>query len=243
MKTEDELKDFLLNKMSMTENYQPVVIRELLRRGGIASQDELSKSLMLANQVLLAYWKGRLMTWPKMTLTKHKIISYDRNSQQFKLLVDLKKSIRVNELINICDRKIKTFNSPKKVRDASKRFKLIEERAKGRCEACGVLADAKPLHLDHIVPKAVAERNRGKWHGKVPDRHGNMIGVDDFDNLQILCETCNTGKRDQGKFHDFRPSNESLVEAINSIIIRAQDITQNEPTKRADLFKRLKSCF
>ena len=91
MKTEDELKDFLLNKMSMTENYQPVVIRELLRRGGIASQDELSKSLMLANQVLLAYWKGRLMTWPKMTLTKHKIISYDRNSQQFKLLVDLKK--------------------------------------------------------------------------------------------------------------------------------------------------------
>ena len=243
MKTENELKDFLLNKMSMTENYQPVVIRELLHRGGNASQDELSKSLMLENQVLLAYWKGRLMTWPKKTLTKHKIISYDRKSQQFKLLVDLKKSNRIKELINICDKKIKAFNSPLIRREASVRFKLIEERAKGRCEACGVLARVKPLDVDHIVPKAVAERNRGIWHGKVPDRNNNMIGVDDFDNLQMLCETCNRGKRDQGKFHDFRPSNDSLVEAVNSIILRAQEITENEPTKRSELLERLKSCF
>ena len=243
MKTENELKDFLLNKMSMTENYQPVVIRELLHRGGSASQDELSKSLMLENQVLLAYWKGRLMTWPKKTLTKHKIISYDRKSQQFKLLVDLKKSNRIKELINICDKKIKAFNSPLIRREASVRFKLIEERAKGRCEACGVLARVKPLDVDHIVPKAVAERNRGIWHGKVPDRNNNMIGVDDFDNLQMLCETCNRGKRDQGKFHDFRPSNDSLVEAVNSIILRAQEITENEPTKRSELLERLKSCF
>jgi len=72
VKTSNELKDFLLDKMSMTENYQPVIIRELLQRQGIASKDELSKSLMLENQVLLAYWKGRLMTWPKKLLQSTK---------------------------------------------------------------------------------------------------------------------------------------------------------------------------
>lgn len=70
-----------------------------------------------------------------------------------------------------------------------------------------------------------------------------MIGVDDFDNLQILCETCNRGKRDKGKFHDFRPSSESLLEAVSSIFVRAQEITENEPTKRADLLRRLKNYF
>lgn len=242
MKTVDELENFLLKKMSMTANYQPVIIRELLRRNGTATVDELLKSLMIEDQVLLSRFRLILMNWPKKTLTKHKIISHDRKNQQFKLLVDLRKSNQIRKLINICDTKIKSFNSPQIRREANVRFKLIE-RAKGRCEACGVLAHVKPLDVDHIVPQVVAERNRGIWHGKVPDRHGNMIGVDDFDNLQILCETCNRGKRDKGKFHDFRPSSESLLEAVSSIIVRAQEITENEPTKRADLLRRLKNCF
>lgn len=243
MKTTDELENFLLEKMSMTANYQPVIIRELLRRNGTATVDELLKSLMIEDQILLSRWRLVLMNWPKKTLTKHELISYDRKTTKFKLLVDIKTSNKIEKLIHICDKKIKTFNSPLIRREASLRFKVIEQRAKGRCEACGVLARIKPLDLDHIVPKAEAERNRGRWHGKVPDRHGNMIGVDDFDNLQMLCETCNRGKRDQGKFHDFRPSHESLVEAVSSIIVRAQEITENETTKRADLLKRLKDCF
>ena len=243
MKTEDELENFLLEKMSMTANYQPVIIRELLRRGGTATVDELLKSLIVEDQILLSRWRFKLMNWPKKTLARHELVSYDRKTTKFKLLVDIKTTNKIKKLIHICDNKIKTFNSPLIRREASVRFQVIEQRAKGRCEACGVLPRVKPIDLDHIVPKAVAERNRGIWHGKVPDRHGNMIGVDDFDNLQMLCETCNRGKRDQGKFHDFRPSNDSLVEAVNSIILRAQEITENEPTKRADLLRRLKNCF
>lgn len=243
MKTADELENFLLEKMSMTANYQPVIIKELLRRNGTATSDELLKSLMIEDQILLSRFRLILMNWPKKTLTKHELISYNRKTTKYKLLVDIKTSNKIENLIHICDKKIKAFNSPLIRREASVRFKLIEERAKGRCEACGVLARVKLLDVDHIVPKAVAERNRGIWHGKVPDRNNNMIGVDDFDNLQMLCETCNRGKRDQGKFHDFRPSNDSLVEAVNSIIIRAQEITENEPTKRSELLKRLKNCF
>jgi len=155
----------------------------------------------------------------------------------------LKQSNQVKELIDICDKKITTFYSPKKVREASRRFKLIEERAKGRCEACGVLARIKPLHLDHIVPKAVAARNRGKWHGKVPGPNNRMIDVDDFDNLQILCETCNTGKRDQGLWHDFRPSKQSLVDAMKGLIRTVNEITKDQPNQRFEILNKLKDCF
>jgi hypothetical protein len=243
MKTGNELSEFLQNKMSMTANYQPVIIRELLRNNGNASVDELLKALMLENQDLLTYWRTILMRWPKITLMKHDLVSYDRRAKRFSLLVDLKNTDQTAELIRFCDEKINQFNSPVVRRQASVRWQVIEQRAKGRCEACGVLARVKPLDIDHIVPRAVAERNRGIWHGKVPDRHGNMIDVDDFNNLQILCTTCNGGKRDQGVFHDFRPSNDSLVEAIKGILLTAEEITQNEPTKRDELFQLLKNCF
>ena len=65
MKTEDELENFLLEKMSMTANYQPVIIRELLRRDGTATVDELLKSLIVEDQILLSRWRLILMNWPK----------------------------------------------------------------------------------------------------------------------------------------------------------------------------------
>ena len=63
--TIDELFDFLNNKMSMTANYQPVIIRELLKRSGTASVDELLKSLMIEDQLLIIKWRKILMNWPK----------------------------------------------------------------------------------------------------------------------------------------------------------------------------------
>ena len=59
--TIDELFDFLNNKMSMTANYQPVIIRELLKRSGTASVDELLKSLMIEDQLLIIKWRKILM--------------------------------------------------------------------------------------------------------------------------------------------------------------------------------------
>lgn len=64
------------------------------------------------------------------------------------------------------------------------RYRVLKE-AKFRCELCGISAEQKALDVDHIIP-----RNRG----------GKTI----FENLQVLCFTCNSQKRDLDAT-DFRP--------------------------------------
>jgi len=73
--------------------------------------------------------------------------------------------------------------------------------------------------------------------------NNRMIDVDDFDNLQILCETCNTGKRDQGLWHDFRPSEQSLVDAMKGLIRTVNEITKDQPSQRFKILNKLKDCF
>jgi 5-methylcytosine-specific restriction endonuclease McrA len=95
------------------------------------------------------------------------------------------------------------------------------EAAKGCCEACGAKATGdKPLDIDHIIPKSKAK------DGKVKQASGEVIGVHDLRNLQVLCIACNRGKREHGDF-DYRPSKERLVEAIAGIIKRASELEMN----------------
>ena len=68
------------------------------------------------------------------------------------------------------------------------RYEVLK-RARFRCELCGVSADIRALEVDHIVP-----RNRG--------------GTDDPDNLQALCYSCNSMKRDRDAT-DFRKVRET----------------------------------
>jgi diadenosine tetraphosphate (Ap4A) HIT family hydrolase/5-methylcytosine-specific restriction endonuclease McrA len=68
------------------------------------------------------------------------------------------------------------------------RYEVLK-RARFRCELCGVSADVRALEVDHIVP-----RTKG--------------GADDSDNLQALCYSCNSMKRDRDStdFRDVRAS-------------------------------------
>jgi 5-methylcytosine-specific restriction endonuclease McrA len=58
----------------------------------------------------------------------------------------------------------------------SLRYQVLKE-AKFRCELCGISAEEKALDVDHIMP-----RSRG----------GKTVN----ENLQVLCFTCNSQKRD-----------------------------------------------
>ena len=89
----------------------------------------------------------------------------------------------------------------------SRKYRAHKERVFNRdgriCRYCG--SDEEPLHIDHII-----SRKRGGTH--------------DLENLQVLCEKCNRGKRDQGKFHDFRPSEDSLIIALREILYTAKEL-------------------
>lgn len=68
------------------------------------------------------------------------------------------------------------------------RYEVLKS-AKFRCELCGISAEEKSLEVDHIIP-----RNHG--------------GTDDPSNLQALCYSCNSMKRDKDDtdFRDVRKS-------------------------------------
>lgn len=223
--TSADLKSFLMKHMSMTANYQPVVIRELLRRGGSASVEQLTVALMMENQNLIKYWRSILMKWPKQTLINRRVVQYNRQQKCFTLLGRSPTPDENLELIAICTTKIKEFNTPLVRREAARRFQVLEN-AKGMCQAC--FCRNRPLDVDHIVPREIARRNIGIWRGKVPNRAGKLIDLDDLENLQVLCEKCNRGKRDQGKFHDFRPSEESILDALRGILSTAKELNIDE---------------
>jgi|688.fasta_scaffold64735_5 ATP adenylyltransferase len=232
-----ELEDFLVNKMTMTANYQPVIIRELLSSGGKASVDSLAVVLMSSQPEILKSWKSVLLNWPRKTLAARGIVAYDKKTKEFELLSDHLSSSERYELIDLCDKRISTFTAPAEVEARGVRARLME-RANGRCEACGILARDCPLDVDHIVPRAIAKLNANK----VRDRNGNIIPVDHFENLQVLCQRCNRSKNQYGK-HDFRPSPESLVKAIESILRRVEVLYADSPIQKAETISMLKLVF
>jgi hypothetical protein len=65
----NELSDFISQKMRMLHIYQPVMIMELLRRGGKASADEIAKAILLHDPSQIEYYRqithnmvGRVLT-------------------------------------------------------------------------------------------------------------------------------------------------------------------------------------
>ena len=82
-----ELIEFLSDKMSMTEVYQPAVIRALLENDGVCSKEKLAGRLAEYDASVQSYYEGILMRWPKTTLTKHGIVEYDSEYKRFILVM------------------------------------------------------------------------------------------------------------------------------------------------------------
>lgn len=214
----EKLKDFVTTKMTMTANYQPVIIRELLKRGGKATQGELALALLQEDQDVMDYWRRILMRWPYKTLRdKHGIVKYVATTKTFHLLFNLSESDEVKEISELCNVRISNFKKQTIPKKSGIRFKLIEQ-AKGCCQACGAFGDKEnSLDIDHIIPQSKAK------NGKVKTELGDIVGVHDERNLQVLCETCNSGKKDQGHFN-FKPSEKRITEAVSEIMKRAIEL-------------------
>lgn len=74
------------------------------------------------------------------------------------------------------------------------KFEVLKS-AQFHCELCGVSADVRALEVDHIVPR-------------------NLGGTDDPSNLQALCYSCNSMKRDRDET-DFRKVRESFGRQVD----------------------------
>ena len=206
----------------MSNYYQPLIIQVLLENNGRATAEELAQQILLYNDEELERARVRLNVHPWATLgnTKgHGVVRREgRGRKSIWILEATYDPQEIDNLIELCRRKIQDWCKKNPSISASLRYQLIQE-AEGRCQACGVVSQAEHLHVnlhvDHIVPQIKAQ------NGKVKTSGGNRIDVNSKDNLQVLCKTCNTGKREHGDF-DFRPSPQRLQDALDSTLNLAQ---------------------
>lgn len=126
--------------------YQPVVILHLLTRQGVASRKELAHTLSGYDDLGLDTWDRVLMRRPKETLVdKHQILTYDKDTQLFRLNFDLSDTVVVEAISTLCEQRILDW--------------IGKEAQNGR------LQEAEILRLYRVVELA----SRGEWYAQSQD--------------------------------------------------------------------------
>ena len=196
--TFDELRKFIAEDMRMSQVYQPVMLTELLRRGGSASVNDIAQAILDRDPTQIEYFTEIVKNMVGSVLTKRRGIT-EKNGEKYTLKgADQLTQDQVDELVALCKQRIDQFEAARGDKvwahrrrghrpvPGSVRYKVLSA-AKFRCELCGVSADEKNLEVDHIFPKSLG-------------------GKDDVTNYQALCYTCNAAKRntDDTDFRDFK---------------------------------------
>ena len=193
--TYQELKDFITTKMRMSHVYQPVMLVEILKKGGYASTEQIAKSILNHDPTQVDYYKEVVKNMVGKVLTSNRGIT-SKTGDTYSL-IDAEKltKTQIKELITLCQDKIKEYDIKRdgsqwehrkrgrKPISGSIRYKVIT-RARGRCEACGASIQERSIEVDHIHPKSLG-------------------GKDDLSNYQALCYVCNTQKNNKDDT-DFR---------------------------------------
>ncbi len=170
----------------MSHIYQPVMIRELLNRGGKASIRDIAAAFLARDESQLEYYEKITKDMPGKVLAKHGVV--ERAGDQYRLTIDPSSYSpeERKELVQLCDLAITNYLQKRGTAvydhrraalgylSGSLRYEVLK-RAGFRCELCGVSADERAIEVDHIVPR----------------KHG---GEDDLTNLQALCFKCNANK-------------------------------------------------
>ena len=194
MATFPELRQFILEKMRMQHIYQPVMIKTLLESDGVASVRTIAEQFLQRDESQIEYYMQITKSMPGKVLAKHGIVRYNQGKFQLELPHPLTAEQQA-ELVLLCEQKVDEYEKSRgrkiwlhRAKDSayvpgSLRFHVLK-RAKFRCELCGISAEEKALDVDHIIPR-------------------NKSGKTVLENLQALCYTCNSQKRDRDDT-DFR---------------------------------------
>ena len=206
----------------MSHIYQPVMIKTLLENYGVSHERDISKALLIIDESQIDYYTKITNAMVGSVLRKHDIVNRDRKSKEYRLNdIEYYSRSQIRVLKGLCDMRLnqflevrgkEIFNHRKKSSgyiSGTVRYEVLK-RAKFHCELCGISADKKALEVDHIIPK-----NKG--------------GSDDISNLQALCYSCNSMKRDK--------DDTDFSEVRNSYKLRAKDCLFCKPLKKSIINK------
>ena len=155
----ETLKRFITEKMKMTEVYQPLVIRTLIENGGSASTRQLALAALPYDTSQVEYYEQVMKRWPKITLKKHDIISYQRDKFALNANVSLLSEYQKAELTSLCTQKIQEFLDAKLIQQQKAKIPThisglmryeVLRRAKSRCVLCGITKEQRALDVDHL---------------------------------------------------------------------------------------------
>lgn len=195
-----ELYDFIKNRMRMSHIYQPVMIMTLLKNSGECSVDKIARTLLSFDQSQIEYYIKVTKNMVGRVLTNHGIVRKQKNNYILENFMNLSND-ETETLIDLCNHKLDEYINKRGDKiwahrkistgyiSGTLRYEVLK-RAKFHCELCGISADIKALEVDHIEPR----------------KHG---GSDDLNNLQAMCYSCNSMKRDRDNT-DFREIRESF---------------------------------
>lgn len=195
-----ELKNYIVSEMRMQHIYQPVMLMTLLQSDGKATRRQIAEGILSRDESQLDYYDQIVRDMVGDVLTKRRNIT-EREGDVYSLrgFGDLSQD-QIGELLELCEGKLNDFLEKRGEHVFEHRKKStgyisgtlryeVLKRAEFHCELCGISAEEKALEVDHIVPR-------------------NKDGSDDISNLQALCYSCNSMKRDRDDT-DFREVRES----------------------------------
>jgi len=187
-----KLKNYLEKKMRMAHIYQPIMIKTLLESNNKATVDKIARKFNAKDESNIEIFRITTKNMPGRILKQNNVV--DEKDGTYELKIDSLTEVQRRNLIEICEEKIKEYEEKRGLKaiwdyktnsgrliSGTLRYDVLA-RAKRACEACG--ETNKKLHVDHIIPVS----HKGKTE----------IG-----NLQALCYTCNSQKRNRDNT-DFR---------------------------------------
>lgn len=192
--TFSDLKKFITQDMSMSHIYQPVMLIELLKNQGAASEEDIAKVILNRDPTQLDYYIDKVKNMVGKVLANRQITTKDKSIHRLNGFSDLTKE-QIDELINLCMDKLVEYENKRGEKiwehratdreaiSGSVRYQVLL-RAGRRCESCGASVADKAIDVDHIIPRSLG-------------------GLNDISNYQALCWECNTnkGNRDKTDFH------------------------------------------
>ena len=193
----EKLSDFISKKMQMQHVYQPIMLIELLKHGGQATEHQIARVLLTLDPTQQKYYENKVRNMVGEVLINNGVTKREKSIHHL-LGFDQLTINQVEELIRLCESKLEaeaakrgdTFwkhrATDREPVSGSIRYEVLK-RANQRCECCGVSILDKPIDVDHIVPRSLG-------------------GENSINNYQALCYECNTnkGNRDDTDFRNLK---------------------------------------
>jgi len=187
----EQLLDFIQHRMNLAQTGEPVMLAELLCRGGECSSRDIAVALMNHDQGQLDYYRAFTDAQPGKDLMDQRIVENEDGTYRLAGYDKLSEH-QIQDLISACDQQLAklTYNraGQKPAGDISGNLRYeVLKRAGFHCELCGAAASQKALSVSRIIPLDAG-------------------GTDEINNLQALCLDCSALSRapDSADFNSLR---------------------------------------